>query len=330
MVGVTTPANPGSTPGTGAMCPDPGSLQFLYGKSWVSDFTQAGNNLPVRWEVSVDANNQLTYRVTCRMSLLGWGADLSPQITVPIGSVTGSSFQVLSPGTQRLTNAQGNYCEVTLNASILSYTPRTSATMTFQGQNFVTGACSGGSGSDGGGGTGGTNSCSAGAPGDPGFGSGTWIPSGMTNVRVFDQSDGGSYSQIPGCVNGAFAAATCPATYNGYSLKGGSVAAIRYIATGPIPTTGQNITLFGHTGLGIPVSTTVSLSTKPNDFSNPLCTKTGAGGTTPPLTIGGTGCPVVPGSLYYYNIKPSADCLGGSCTYKIQEPTFLQGTTVSC
>ena len=45
VVGVTTPANPGSTPGTGAMCPDPGSLQFLYGKSWVSDFTQAGNNL---------------------------------------------------------------------------------------------------------------------------------------------------------------------------------------------------------------------------------------------------------------------------------------------
>ena len=75
--------------------------------------SKAGNNLPVRWEVSVDANNQLTYRVTCRMSLLGWGADLSPQITVPIGSVTGSSFPVLRPGRQRLTNAQGNSWAVT-------------------------------------------------------------------------------------------------------------------------------------------------------------------------------------------------------------------------
>ncbi|MFZ1654846.1 MAG: fibronectin type III domain-containing protein, partial [Candidatus Moraniibacteriota bacterium] len=315
VVGVTTVANPGSTPGTGAMCPDPGSLQFLYGKSWVSDFTQAGNNLPVRWEVSVDANNQLTYRVTCRMSLLGWGADLSPQITVPIGSVTGSSFQVLSPGTQRLTNAQGNYCEVTLNASILSYTPRTSATMTFQGQNFVTGACSGGSGSDGGGGTDG----------------GVYLP-GVGNCRIGTRLNSTNVYDYP----------TVPFQYHDVGSKvyvygvAGGIVSIPYTS---IAGTG-NIQTRQFEGSGSAGLTRISLSSTPGGGATAACTSN-SGGT---VILDAEHC--IPPSTGYVNFSTTCGSVW-SCMFAIlpvgiditsdphagascPAPTVGTGTTASC
>lgn len=113
----------------------------------------------------------------------------------------------------------------------------------------------------------------------------------------------------------------------------GHVVAIRYIS-GSVPTSGQNFILSAGTGSsGIPSAVTMSLSTIPGDLTSvPAACRVSAlqGSGAIRITVGGSGCPVTPGSLYYLNVRTDSTCSGGPCRFYLQEPGGMQGTTVSC
>ncbi len=190
--------------------------------------------------------------------------------------------------------------------------------------------CASGSGSS-------SGVCSAGAAGDPGFGSGTWRPSGTTNLWVVDQSGtpngAGGFTAFPGCVNGGFPSFDCPSTGpGGFTMDTGHVAAIRFIAG--TQSTAQNFTLMAGTGSGIPSAVTMTLSTKPGDFASSLpaaCKVTAPqGSSNVKITVGSNYCSVIPGSMYYLNVRTDSTCSGGTCRFYLQEPASMQGTGISC
>ncbi len=185
---------------------------------------------------------------------------------------------------------------------------------------------------------GGTTGGSGGAPNDPGMFSGTWIPEGMSNVFVVDQSEMNGYggtTSIPGCINqksqlgsnycGSSVLDVTRGVSRNITMAQGNVISIRYLSESSIPN-GQYFTLRSGDGAGIPAAVQISLSTSPADFNvSPQCMKTMIAGGAPILiltAVAGTSyCQVAPNTRYYLNVKTTSSCSGATCRFKVVEPS---------
>ncbi|MGB4943174.1 MAG: fibronectin type III domain-containing protein, partial [Candidatus Moraniibacteriota bacterium] len=141
----TPPDNPG-TPGTppSGTCIGPGTPQYLLGKTWVSNRINP-DGTPIRTEVSFvgsAANNNLgmNLTITCQMSALGHGNDLSPSVTALIQNATASTFDIVPNYEQTLINNRGYTCTVRTVTETATYTPLSDTTMRLFGLDF-TGTC---------------------------------------------------------------------------------------------------------------------------------------------------------------------------------------------
>lgn len=181
-----------------------------------------------------------------------------------------------------------------------------------------------------------STSGTSGAANDPGMFTGTWIPEGMTNVWVVDQSEtsgGGTVTQIPGCanqkpqINGCTSALveTKGGVTTTVTLAQGNTMSVRFLSESTIPS--GFFKLQSGTGAGTPASVQFSLSQTPGDFTGPAaCNKvTTQSGLQPTISIGATGsvCVVSPNTYYYLNVKTTSACDGATCKFKILEPAYM-------
>ncbi|HNB04389.1 MAG TPA: hypothetical protein PK999_16085 [Nitrospira sp.] len=160
---------------------------------------------------------------------------------------------------------------------------------------------------------------------------GTWIPEGMTDVWVVDQSETGGVggtTVIPGCANQKSQLNVCGSslveTRNGVTttitMAQGHTMSIRYLSEATV-VTGSYFKVSSGTGAGVPAAVQVSLSSQPGDFTGPsTCNKTANSGGNPLIILNGTNCPVAPNTYYYLNIKTTTACSPTNCTFKIAEP----------
>ena len=176
-----------------------------------------------------------------------------------------------------------------------------------------------------------STSGTSGAANDPGMFTGTWIPEGMTDVWVVDQSETGGVggtTVIPGCANQKSQLNVCGSslveTRNGVTttitMAQGHTMSIRYLSEATV-VTGSYFKVSSGTGAGVPAAVQVSLSSQPGDFTGPsTCNKTANSGGNPLIILNGTNCPVAPNTYYYLNIKTTTACSPTNCTFKIAEP----------
>ncbi|MBX7134735.1 MAG: hypothetical protein K1X67_18870 [Fimbriimonadaceae bacterium] len=181
-----------------------------------------------------------------------------------------------------------------------------------------------------------STSGTSGAANDPGMFTGTWIPEGMTNVWVVDQSEtsgGGTVTQIPGCANQKPQINGCTSSLvetkagvtTTVTLAQGHTMSVRFLSESTIPS--GYFKLQSGTGAGTPASVQFSLSQTPGDFTGPAaCNKvTTQAGLQPTISIGATGsvCVVSPNTYYYLNVKTTSACDGATCKFKILEPAYM-------
>jgi len=168
---------------------------------------------------------------------------------------------------------------------------------------------------------------------DPGLFRGTWRPPGTTNTYVVDQSElngHGSVTSFPGCVNQR---SQVGSNYCGPSVQDpiagvltmaqGTTLAIRFLAN-PTIVAGQYFKLAGGDGSGVPAAVEVSLSLTPADFNtNAACRKSSLPGHMPLIIVGPTACAINPQQLYYFNVRTTSSCGGGTCRFKLLEPASM-------
>jgi hypothetical protein len=248
--------------------------------------------------------------------------------------LTGGTGCPITPGLIYYLNLKSGPCSG-------NCTYKLSESNNLQGTSGTHPVCTSGSDS----GSGSTAACSAGAQGDTasaghGLWSGTWTPPGTNHVLVVDQSEvhgAGTTTSFPGCVNQKNSnwGFNDPCLYQ-VLTDTSYVYAIRYASLATLPQTmAERFQLMSGVGTNPGVPATVSLSQRPNDFSSSLpagcMASNGASGRMIQLLVGGaTGCPIVPNSLYYFNVKFNGACPAVGCTFKLAEPSYMQGTTVSC
>jgi hypothetical protein len=166
---------------------------------------------------------------------------------------------------------------------------------------------------------------------------GTWIPEGMSNVWVVDQSEpqgGGSTTSIPSCANQKAQINGCTSTLvetkagvtTTVTLAQGNTMSIRFLSD-PTITANQYFKLQSGDGAGVPAAVQFSLSQTPADFTGPAgCNKTSIAGGQPLIilaTSGTTSCVVSPNTYYYLNVKTTSTCSGATCRFKILEPASM-------
>lgn len=162
---------------------------------------------------------------------------------------------------------------------------------------------------------------------DPGIGAGLWVPPGMANRTVADQSGGAtdSVSYVPGCLNGAMSTSSgtgCAAktvfdgtlygtaTAHTVSLGGtgalnsGKQLVLRYKSTSNAGTSTKYIRTRSYDGGNVGVNMRMWLSADPTATYDSVDSKCKQQSNRTPTIITGPGyCPVSPNTVYYYGME---------------------------
>lgn len=179
------------------------------------------------------------------------------------------------------------------------------------------------------------------AASDPGRGTGTWMPTGASNIWVLDQMgtpDGaGQNNYVPGCLNNTAAPTSSSSgcalqssfstSFDGaaqtVTLAENNIVSVRFRSTASAPSF-KSIKLAGNNGGNIGFSMSLWVSATPpgtagggyDDVAD-KCKATGTG--TPVIYTYATYCAIAPNTNYYVNIRSNVACSGATCRFQLQE-----------
>lgn len=179
------------------------------------------------------------------------------------------------------------------------------------------------------------------AAGDTGRGSGTWMPTGATNIWVVDQTgtpDGaGQLNYVPGCLNntatplnsssGCASSSSFATSFGGVTqsitLAQNNTVSLRFRSTAAAPTF-KSVKLTNSSGGNIGFSMSLWVSTTPPGTTggNYDDVATGCKATstaTPTIYTYSSYCAISPNTNYYVNIRSNAACSGSICRFQILE-----------
>lgn len=180
------------------------------------------------------------------------------------GSANNGSFSSAAPPTNLCSTSYGNTSPVVTGSTYTWSCNGSNTAVTTDDTSCSAKIITSGDGGDGGGGSGG----SGGSGGDTGIGNGLWVPPGISNRTVADQSSSSmSVSYVPGCLNGQLAkdsSSGCAVNdnYSGVRLGSGKELVLRYKTPSSV-TNGKNIKVGAWNGGNVGVNMRIWLSKDP-------------------------------------------------------------------